>query len=246
MISIFMPNGYSINCESTTPITDKNDFVPDWPELEKLDDCYCSSDFHLLKEFITRDEDGNKQLVAFDEDKIDKTRLEKIEKMCEKIDDDKALIFLGDLTESEFEEGSAYIEWLKPFCQKLFRKDTHIAPRILVRGNNDVLSKETYKELGFDFVVPKIQLGNILFSHKPLNVDGETVNIHGHLHENKIYFDISPRNHINVYYKLVNGIQNVTTLIDYFNAGLYKDSVICNSDEFRTSDMIEDVGENYE
>lgn len=244
MIKIPLPGGLSLEYSDT--VLDKNDFIPDWSDISKLDECYCSSDFHILKEFIHRNEDGSKSLIPFDESIIDNDRIDKLIDMCDVISDDDAFVFLGDITESEFDEDSIYIEKVKEIFRKILKADTHRAPRILVRGNNDVLSKEKYKEFGFDFVVPKIELGNILFTHKPLNVDADHINIHGHLHENKSYFDISPRNHINVYFETNGGPQTVSTFLNRFNAGFYSDTYVKNSDEYKTSDMIEDTGENYE
>lgn len=244
MFKYTLANGITIECDNTTD--NRNDFVPNWPELSKLDECYCTSDFHLLKEFINRDEDGHKNVIAYDENKIDIDRLNRFKEMCKCVSKDSAFIFLGDITESEFDSDSPYIDKVKEVFREILNADDHSAPRILVRGNNDVLDKEVYKEFGFDYVVPKINLGNILFSHKPLNVDSDHLNIHGHLHEHKTYFDISPKNHINVYYETENGPQTVAEFIARFNSGKYDDCVLAHSEEYRTSDMIEDIGEDYE
>ena len=102
-------------------------------ELKRFNETYVSSDFHILKEFITRDEDKNKYIVLFDRNKINVKRLDIIVNLCKKIDPNKAFIYLGDLTESEFEEGSVYIEEVKKIYQKILGKGEKHAPRILVR-----------------------------------------------------------------------------------------------------------------
>ena len=215
-------------------------------ELKRFNETYISSDFHILKAFIERDEDNNKYIIPIDRNKIDTKRLDTILKLCKKIDTNKAFIHLGDLTESEFEEGSAYIEEVKKFYQKILGKGEKHAPRILIRGNNDCLSKETYLDFGFDYVVTKLELGNLLLTHKPANVGANKLNIHGHLHESKSYFDISPERHINAYWETANGPQTIIWFLNNYINGAYSDTYVKNSDEYRTSDMIENNGVNYE
>ena len=63
-------------------------------ELKRFNETYVSSDFHILKEFITRDEDKNKYIVLFDKNKINVKRLDIILRLCKKIDPNKAFIYL--------------------------------------------------------------------------------------------------------------------------------------------------------
>ena len=58
-------------------------------ELKRFNETYISSDFHILKEFIERDEDNNKYIIPFDRNKIDTKRLDTILKLCKKIDTNK-------------------------------------------------------------------------------------------------------------------------------------------------------------
>ena len=43
-------------------------------ELKRFNETYISSDFHILKEFIERDEDNNKYIIPYDRNKIDTKR----------------------------------------------------------------------------------------------------------------------------------------------------------------------------
>lgn len=56
--------------------------------------------------------------------------------------------------------------------------------KILTMGNHDRKAKWWYMRNGFDWAVDVFTLGNIAFSHKPLEVlpMGTEYNVHGHLH----------------------------------------------------------------
>ena len=58
--------------------------------------------------------------------------------------------------------------------------------KILTMGNHDRRSKGWYMRNGFDWAVDTFSLGNVVFSHKPLEVlpSGADYNIHGHFHLN--------------------------------------------------------------
>lgn len=92
------------------------------------------------------------------------------------IQDDDLLIFLGDLydpTTGDAEKVSSIIHNIK-------------GTKIMCRGNHDTESKDFYRELGFDAVCDILRIHNLIFSHKPVRVNPDELNIHGHLHSEKL------------------------------------------------------------
>lgn len=69
--------------------------------------------------------------------------------------------------------------------------------KILCKGNHDTADDEWYLELGFDEVCDIVRTHNILFSHKPIRVNPDEINIHGHLHTEKM--SSTGYQHINAY-----------------------------------------------
>lgn len=64
--------------------------------------------------------------------------------------------------------------------------DTVSCRKVLVMGNHDHKSRGWYMRNGFDFVMDAFVLGNVVFSHRPMEVlpSGTEYNVHGHLHLN--------------------------------------------------------------
>ena len=92
------------------------------------------------------------------------------------IQDDDLLIFLGDLYDpatGDAEKVSSIIHNIK-------------GTKIMCRGNHDTESKDFYRELGFDAVCDILRIHNLVFSHKPVRVNPDELNIHGHLHSEKL------------------------------------------------------------
>lgn len=62
--------------------------------------------------------------------------------------------------------------------------------KILVRGNHDEKSLLYYMKNGFDFAVDSFAMMyrglDILFTHEPVLFHTHDINIHGHLHNNKV------------------------------------------------------------
>jgi len=58
--------------------------------------------------------------------------------------------------------------------------------KILVRGNHDKKSNSWFMRNGFDFVADMIVLGEVIYSHSPVQhfPDGVRWNVHGHFHDN--------------------------------------------------------------
>ena len=82
--------------------------------------------------------------------------------------------------------------------------------KILIRGNHDTASEQWYKSLGFNDVVDRVRIHDLVFSHKPVPIKDTELNIHGHLHTEKMT-GWSPR-HINAY--VTNWADGPVTLED--------------------------------
>ena len=87
----------------------------------------------------------------------------------------EAVYFLGDLFPSLHNS-----EWLQ--FEKLVTAypDIHFT---LIRGNHDLLDEAYYERLQITIIPHVFQLGNLIFSHKPLaEVPEGLINIAGHIH----------------------------------------------------------------
>lgn len=62
--------------------------------------------------------------------------------------------------------------------------DSFPGRKILTLGNHDKRNPGWYMRNGFDFAADVIQMGKVIFSHKPLEFfpDNAEINVHGHLH----------------------------------------------------------------
>lgn len=210
------------------------------------DQIYLTSDFHILKEFVYRDEETHEKIVLpFNKSKISTRNDLFIKNFI--VPSDCVYLYLGDITESEYSENSDHISEVTKYMRKILSADIkRKSPRILVLGNNDCLPKKTYKDMGFDYIVNKIDTPQILFTHKPQPVSNK-LNIHGHIHGSREYWDIDPKNHIDVYFDQFD--KKPHTLKDYlkfFKDGRYSNGEFVNSKNFKTCDQIIDTGVDYE
>ena len=71
--------------------------------------------------------------------------------------------------------------------------------KIMIKGNHDANTDQFYLDLGFDEVHERYQLGNIIFSHEPIVVVDDEINVHGHIHYSDNYWGIKPTNHIDTF-----------------------------------------------
>lgn len=103
------------------------------------------------------------------------------------ISQEDLFIFLGDLCDPQAANKDRVREIIQSIpCRKY-----------MCRGNHDTEDDLWYREVGFDQVVDVIRYHNIIFSHKPLHVAPDEINVHGHLHT-EILSCLGP-NHINAY-----------------------------------------------
>lgn len=149
-------------------------------EIDQCNKIYLNSDYHL--------------------DKIDDIN-ELIKLHNSIVTNNDCFIYLGDIVSDEY---NAYLENEGyKFLQKLNGK-----VKILIRGNNDLLSEEFYlTKCGFHFVVITLKYRNYIFSHAPLNdksIPVGELNIHGHLHNRTLSDLYAPINHCKIYNKQNN------------------------------------------
>lgn len=133
----------------------------------------------------------------------------KILKWCkENIKDDDIFMYLGDLSfryasDKDNEMALYYMSQIK-------------GTKIFVLGNHDkMLGAEFFSKSGFDYVVEEIRWHNIIFTHKPINMDvygDDALNIHGHIHNIRKYNTTDGKKNVNVY-PLFYG--NKPTTLDY-------------------------------
>lgn len=109
------------------------------------------------------------------------------DQFAQDIQEDDLLIFLGDLCDPDVTDTAKLAAIVQRIpCRKL-----------MCRGNHDLQDDAFYLEVGFDEVTEVIRLYNIIFSHKPIKVAADELNIHGHLHTEKLV--TMGHNHINAY-----------------------------------------------
>lgn len=106
---------------------------------------------------------------------------------AEEIQVDDLFIHLGDLCDPAVTDPKQLARIVSSIpCRK-----------ILCKGNHDVQSDEFYLQVGFDEVCDICKIGNLIFSHKPVRVAPDEINIHGHLHTAKL--STLGSNHINAF-----------------------------------------------
>lgn len=92
------------------------------------------------------------------------------------IDDTDIFIHLGDLSDI----GSTNQEKLESIIKSI------PGYKILCKGNHDTESDEFYKMIGFDEVCEICVIHHVVFSHKPVKIPLDMINVHGHLHTEKM------------------------------------------------------------
>lgn len=138
---------------------------------------YVGTDFHLYSaEFDKRHPFRTKQSIG-----------QFMENYGNEIEEDDLFIFLGDLCDP----CAADINDLKIIISAI------PGYKIMCRGNHDTQDDDFYKEIGFDQVCEICKIHNLVFSHKPIRVAPDELNIHGHLHTEKL--STSGYQHINAY-----------------------------------------------
>lgn len=119
---------------------------------------YLISDTHFYHEavikFCDRPEDFTEQIIK---------------NLKSTLHDDDILIHLGDII---FKRAGSLQQILNQIPGRKW----------LVRGNHDQEKINWYLSHGFDFAGDQIMVNKIIFSHVPIIVPKDYINIHGHLH----------------------------------------------------------------
>ena len=175
--------------------------------LEDKDPWICC-DYHLLKEL----KHGT----------TDTSRTQKLIKMHNSlIKPNDLVLFLGDITESEYFDQNN-IKIIKQVSYLTKKLNGHM---VMIIGNNDTGPIDIYLKMGFKEVYDKPLLGKkYLFSHEPQIMDNypkDILNIHGHIHGSKKYYDMNAERHLDAYYGLYGKPMRLSELVKYYNSGKY-------------------------
>ena len=171
---------------------------------------WVSSDYHLLKDLVkgTNDLSVTENIIAMHNKFVKPNDL---------------FLFLGDISESEIftQKNKAYIQKLIEVCKRLN------GIKIMLKGNNDTGPNEIYKACGFVEVYDDpILLSKCVFSHGPIITDKGIINVHGHIHGNKNYWDIDYHDHVDVFYGLYGQPMRLNDLISSKNLKQYQEGCV--------------------
>ena len=126
------------------------------------------------------------------------------------------VIFVGDL----YDARRIYDKKEMPKLDHIKKLNGH---KIFVKGNHDVDPDQAYYDLGFDLVCTRHEIGNLVFTHEPVAVNENQINIHGHLHYCRDYWYVKPTSHIDVYTARFNYQPiNVKDAVIKYNDGVMK------------------------
>ena len=135
-----------------------------------------------------------------------------------KITPESHLVIIGDL---DGKKGTGSINLIKNTMDKLRTKNIY-----LILGNNDQYTIDEYIKCGFKSVVDMAQLkdsgmNNIILTHCGIPVRNGDINIHGHMHGSKAYWNVDWENHFDVwdmnYYPI-----SVGDCVEIIEKGLYR------------------------
>ena len=106
------------------------------------------------------------------------------------------LLFLGDF---DGKKGTGSKELTRDFLKKLRCKNVY-----LILGNNDPYSIKEYVKIGFRSVTDIVAYQEspnrkVILTHCPYPVERDEVNIHGHIHGSRCYWNMDWRNHYDVW-----------------------------------------------
>ena len=162
-------------------LKESTEIIEEGVKFKNYERIWVSTDWHFYK---------NKDGQQFKTSKHIKEILNNYKK-CVKNND--TFIFLGDL----YDARSIFDMRLVP---EIFKIKDLKGYKIMIKGNHDVNTTEFYLNLGFDEVYDTTyRIGNIVFSHEPVGVTNNEINIHGHIHFSNNYWDVSPVNHLDAY-----------------------------------------------
>ena len=129
-------------------------------------------------------------------------------------------VHLGDIADPE----KADKEKLKAIIQSI-----PAGYKVLCKGNHDTEPDDYYYDLGFDVVCEICTIYNVVLSHFPVKVNEDEVNVHAHLHSEKL--SSLGYQHINAYKANFN--DGPTSLDDLLDTAIFQDEA-----EYKSTDMM--------
>lgn len=145
------------------------------------------------------------------------------------VSDGDVFLFLGDLSESELMDKPEYQGSVKKLAYSLN------GIKIMVKGNNDTMPDDYYYDCGFVYVTSEPLISHrkkSVFTHIPYDIVNskftkEYINIHGHIHGSKKYWNMNPDRHIDVYPGMhMNKILKYTDYCKNYLLGKYRGTQI--------------------
>lgn len=164
------------------------------------DNTYVTSDIHIYKP-------GSDNINAV------------IKSINDTVDTDDTITILGDVAYKKDSDLNRHTGTLI--------KSINCKNKYLVIGNHDVLPIDNYLRYGFSGVYDKIITKDYVFTHFPENIEPGKINIHGHSHGCREYWDMSPERHIDAYWKM-NGHkpQTIKWYLDKYRRGFYNGKMV--------------------
>ena len=147
------------------------------------------------------------------------------------IQDDDLFIYLGDLCDPEITDKEALTTIIKSIP----------GYKVLCMGNHDNQDIVYYYDIGFDKVCDVLRIHNLLFSHKPIRVAPDELNIHGHLHTEKL--SSLDYQHINAYASNYNRDDQPILLDDLIDSAMIQDPNVVN--DTKSLNQIQEKFEKY-
>ena len=182
-------DGKAINESEELELPSRDRIVPMLPDIQTIldrtpTDCiWLTSDWHLFKNHYKKE--------------ANYVNMQEIVKWCrEHIKDTDIFMYLGDLS-FRYANKQDQLE-----SQKIMAKIPGI--KVLILGNHDLmLGQDYFKACGFDYVFESLRWKHLIFTHRPINmdsdIDSESLNIHGHIHNIRTYNTTDGKRNINVY-----------------------------------------------
>ena len=147
----------------------------------KPENIWLTTDWHIYKSEVTGD--NKKQSI------LELMKLVTQQRLTVKPND--IFIYMGDISYKRL--GDEYDNKIREVFSRLN------GIKILIRGNHDIKDDDYYLSLGFNYVFNELKYKNILFSHRPVSIkdiNDVDINIHGHIHGERVYFDTEKENHL--------------------------------------------------
>lgn len=117
-----------------------------------------------------------------------------LDKINSVVKENDNLVCLGDLMNKHTGTTQMVID----FVDKINCKN-----KFLILGNHDFLKIEDYIAMGFSYVTDHIAINidgkKVIFTHCPIPIKKDTINIHGHIHGSGRYWNMNPEGHYDVF-----------------------------------------------